>query len=91
MNAIREATQVLGEANLSGAILFSTCEPCPMCSALAVWANVTSIVYGASIQDTARLDKSRILVGAREIVEKSPAMIEVIGGILERECLALYD
>jgi tRNA(Arg) A34 adenosine deaminase TadA len=90
VNAIRQAVQASGDANLCGALLFSTCEPCPMCSSLAVWANVTSIVYGASIEKTARMGKSRIQVSAREIVNKSPVMIEVIGGVLEEEYLALY-
>ncbi len=90
VNAIRQAVHTLGEANLSGMVLFSSCEPCPMCSSLAVWANVTTIVYGMSIQETARMGKARILVSAGEIVEKSPVMIEVIGGVLREECRALY-
>ena len=89
LNAIRQAVQVLGDSNLSGAILFSTREPCPMCSSLAVWANLTTIVYGASIEETAHLDKARIQVSAADVVAKSPVMIEVIGGVLREECLAL--
>jgi tRNA(adenine34) deaminase len=90
VNAIRQATRALGDTNLSGAVLFSTCEPCPMCSSLAVWANLTTIVYGISIQETAQMGKSRILVSAKEIVEKSPVMLEVIGGVLKDECKQLY-
>ena len=90
VNAIRLAARRLGDANLSGAVLFSSCEPCPMCSSLAVWANLTTIVYGVSIEETARLGKARIMVSAREIVERSPVMVEVVGGVLKEECLALY-
>ena len=90
VNAIRQAVQALGDSNLSGAILFSTCEPCPMCSSLAVWANLTTIVYGVSIEETARMGKSRILVNAKEIIEHGPVMIEVIGDVLREECRALY-
>jgi tRNA(adenine34) deaminase len=90
MNAIRQAARVLGDANLSGVVLFSTCEPCPMCSSLAVWANVSAIVFGASIAATAAKGKARILVPAREIVARSPATVEVIEGVLEQECLSLY-
>jgi tRNA(Arg) A34 adenosine deaminase TadA len=90
VNAIRQAAHRLGDPNLSGAVLFSTCEPCPMCSSLAVWANLTTIVYGASIEETARLGKARIQVGADEIAQRSPAMLEVIGGVLHDRCLALY-
>lgn len=90
VNAIRQAVRTLGDANLSGAILFTSCEPCPMCSSLAVWADLTAIVHGASIEETAQLGKERIRVGAREIVERSPALLEVFGGVLREDCLALY-
>lgn len=90
VNAIRQAVQAYRDSNLSGAILFSTCEPCPMCSSLAVWANLTTIVYGVSMEETAQLGKARIGVSANEIVARSPVMIEVFGGILRDECLSLY-
>ena len=90
VNAIRQACQVLDDANLCGAVLVSTCEPCPMCSSLAVWANVSAIVYGASIDETAALGKARITVSAPEIINRSPVQIEVIPGVLQEETLALY-
>ncbi len=90
LNAIRQAVRTLNDTDLSGAIEFCTCEPCPMCSSLAVWANLTTIVYGISIQETAQLGKSRIQVNSTEIVEKSPVMLEIIGSILKDECESLY-
>jgi tRNA(adenine34) deaminase len=90
LKAIRQASKALGTTDLCGAILFSTCEPCPMCAALAVWSNVTSIVYGASIPDTVRAGRSRIEIRAVEIAEKGPALVEVVGGVLKDECEALY-
>jgi tRNA(Arg) A34 adenosine deaminase TadA len=61
-----------------------------MCSSLVVWANLTTIVYGASIEETTRLGKAHIHVSVADIVAKSPVLIEVIGGVLREECLALY-
>ena len=89
VNAIRQAVQVLGDDNLSGAILFSTCEPCPLCSSQAVRANLTTIVYGAPIEEPARPGQAGIHRGAADIVAQSPVMVEVIGGVLRDECLAL--
>jgi len=89
-NAIRQAVERLGDPNLCGCVLVSTCEPCPMCASLAVWANVTTLVYGASIDETAPLGHSRILVRAQEIVDRSPASVEVIGGWSRERCLDLY-
>jgi tRNA(adenine34) deaminase len=90
VNAIREAVRVSGRSDLCGAVLLSTCEPCPMCSSLAVWANLTTVVYGASIAATARLGKRRITVGVPEIAAHSPTLLEVIPGVLEEQCLGLY-
>jgi tRNA(Arg) A34 adenosine deaminase TadA len=90
VNAIRNAVKVTGDSNLCGAVLFSSCEPCPMCSSLAVWSNLTSIIYGASIEKTSKAGKSRIMVSSQEIIDKSSVLIEVIGGILENECMELY-
>jgi len=61
-----------------------------MCSGLAVWANVTTIVYGSSIADTAAMGRTRIMVGSEEIAGRSPFTVEVIGGVLKEECDRLY-
>ena len=90
VNVIRQACRELDDSNLCGAVLISSCEPCPMCASLAVWANVSAIVYGASIEETAAQGKARIRVPSREIVEKSPVQIEIIPGVLREEALALY-
>jgi tRNA(adenine34) deaminase len=90
VNAIRDAARALGTADLSGAVLVSTCEPCPMCSSLAVWGNLGGVFYGASIEATAALGKARIRIPAQELADRSPVRLEVVGGVLEEECLALY-
>ncbi len=89
VNAIRQAVKTGGNANLSGAVLFSTCEPCPSCFSQAVWANLTTIVYGVSIQETAQSGEARAPVSTKELVEKSPVWIEVIGGVLKEGCQQL--
>ncbi len=89
MDALRAATARLG-SNLSGCLLFATCEPCPMCAAMAVWCNVSGVVYGASIAETAALGRTRIAVPCAEIAARSPALIEVIGGVGREDCLELY-
>jgi tRNA(adenine34) deaminase len=90
MNAIRQAVKARHDPDLCGAILFSTCEPCPMCASLAVWANVTTVVYGISIQETADMGRSRIRISTNEIIAKSSCSVEVIGDILHDECKPLY-
>lgn len=54
VNAIRAAARALGTFSLTGCVLYSSCQPCPMCLAAAWWARVDAIFYGASAQDAAR-------------------------------------
>ena len=51
MHAIREACAALKKPKLSGCILYTSSEPCPMCLASAYWAGLDAIVYAATVAD----------------------------------------
>lgn len=50
--AIRRAAAAAG-FDLTGAALYSSCEPCPLCLAAALWARVGSVQYAADRHDAA--------------------------------------
>ena len=43
--AIRDASRRLGRFDLAGAVLYSSCEPCPMCLTAAYWARIARVVF----------------------------------------------
>ena len=43
INAIRNATKILGTHNLSGCTLYTSAEPCPMCLSAIIWANIKTV------------------------------------------------
>ena len=51
--AIRAACRTLGTHNLSGATIYTSCEPCPMCLAAVLWARIDRMVYACSRDDAA--------------------------------------
>lgn len=53
--AIRDACRHVGSHDLQGCVLYTTAYPCPMCMAVAMWANLTEIVYGCTAEDTAEI------------------------------------
>ena len=53
ISAIRNAEKNIGSFNLSGSILYTTGEPCPMCLAACLWANIDKVYYGCTIGDNA--------------------------------------
>ncbi|ERI85446.1 guanine deaminase [Bacteroides pyogenes F0041] len=51
VNAIRAAAARLGTFNLSGHVIYTSCEPCPMCLGAIYWARLNKIYYGNTKED----------------------------------------
>ena len=51
IDAIRKAESKLGTYDLSGCELYTTGEPCPMCLAAILWANIEKVYYGCRLSD----------------------------------------
>jgi guanine deaminase len=45
INAIRNACRAQGSHALQGAVIYTSCEPCPMCLAAIWWARISRIVF----------------------------------------------
>lgn len=56
VSAIREACRKLGTFNLQGCVIYTSCEPCPMCLGAIYWAHIDKIYYGANQHDAAAVD-----------------------------------
>lgn len=53
--AIRNACEKLNTYDLSGYILYTSCEPCPMCLSAIIWANIKEIYYGCTREDAGKI------------------------------------
>lgn len=51
IDAIRDACKNINSFDLSGADIYTTGEPCPMCLGAILWANINKIYYGCSIKE----------------------------------------
>ena len=89
LRTVRNAARKLRTPSLKGCTLYSTCEPCPMCMANALWAGLDRVVYGATIEDANRHCR-QIHVPAREIVERSDLSCTLDGPLLRNECYELF-
>jgi len=53
VTAIRAAGAKLGTHDLSDCVLYTSCEPCPLCLAAVYWARIPRVVFAASKEDAA--------------------------------------
>ncbi len=51
--AIREACKNLGTFQLTGCVIYSSCEPCPMCLGAIFWARPDKVIYASTKFDAA--------------------------------------
>jgi tRNA(adenine34) deaminase len=78
--ALRNAATSLGRWNLAGCSMYVTLEPCLMCASAILESKISRLVFGAF--DT----KKSFNFSINEIIIESGQKIEVIGGVLEKEC-----
>lgn len=52
--AIRKACAALGSFQLEGCVLYSSCEPCPMCLGAIYWARPDKLIFAGTREDAAK-------------------------------------
>lgn len=53
--AIRDACKNINSYDLSGAELYTSCYPCPMCLSAVIWSNIKKVYYGNTKEDAANI------------------------------------
>lgn len=100
VNVIRSACVKLESRYLPGCWLYTTLEPCPMCTSAAIWAKMEGIVFGASKEDAQEFGKSlqdkkftwrQIDVSSKDIIEKGDPKLGLIERFMQDECKTLFD
>jgi tRNA(adenine34) deaminase len=91
MMAIRRGCEEMGEMELRGATLYSTLQPCGMCTMASIWSKVGRVVYGAGRDDVHSMYFEAKHVDTLAFIAdayRDDIMIE--GGCLREECARLY-
>jgi tRNA(adenine34) deaminase len=89
--SMRRAGEKLQCNELRGAVLYSTLQPCGMCTMASIWAKIGRIVYGAGREDVhAMYFENRHLDTVHFIRDAFRNDLALDGGLMVRECAALY-
>ena len=91
LNAIRAAAKAIGSRYLDGCYLYSTYEPCPMCTSAAIWARMQGIVFGASREDETKEYSWRVVIPATQVIKAGTPKLELIPHFMRDECKKLLE
>ncbi len=91
VQAIREASRRSKTLELPGCVIYSTCEPCPMCFTACVWAKVSRIVYACRIEDAERAGIRQVPISSVRMNQLGQSGIELVGDVLREESLKLFE
>ena len=90
VSAIRAACTSLGTFDLSGCVIYTSCEPCPMCLGAIYWAHIDKIYYGATQHDAAAVDFDDSFI-YRELELEPAERNKPVENILHDEAQAPFD
>jgi len=99
--AIRKAAKKLGSRYLEECTLYTTNEPCAMCSGAIVWANMKGIVFGANVKDLDNFWKKRrnentskrkfIFNPVDSVLKRYKPKPIIIRNFMRKKCLRLFE
>ncbi|MGB9939363.1 nucleoside deaminase [Methanosarcina sp.] len=89
INVIREAARKLETFDLSGCVIYSSCEPCPMCLGAIYWARIDKVVFANTRSDAQNIGFADSLI-YKEISRPPQERNIVFQQILREEALKAF-
>jgi len=96
LRALATAARELGPERMASATLYTSAEPCAMCSGAAYWTGVGRVVYALSEERLLELtgahpENPTFSLPCREVFARGQRRIEVLGPLLEEEAARPHD
>ena len=90
LNLISQASRLFTPAQLSGMILYTSTEPCAMCTGAIFWAGVRHVVYGCSAEKLGEIAGGGFVVPCRHLFAFGEVDTAVVGPVLEEEASQVH-
>ncbi len=92
-NLVREASQKYSFEELSRSTLYSSTEPCPMCSGAIFWSGIGKVVYALSEERLYALSvhsTESLKLACRDVLARGGRPVEVNGPFIEDEAVQVH-
>lgn len=85
MNLVNAAWKALTPEVIKASTLYTSCEPCPMCTGAIFWSGIRRVVFSCPATVLGEIANDKFCKSCRDLFERADDKTEVIGPILEEE------
>ena len=89
VNTIRQACKKLGTFDLSDCVIYTSCEPCPMCLGAIYWARIKKVFYGNTKKDAADINFADDFI-YKELEQRKEKRFVPLISLLRNEALKTF-
>jgi tRNA(Arg) A34 adenosine deaminase TadA len=95
-NLVREASKRFDKEVLETSTLYTSTEPCAMCSGAIYWSGISRVVFALSEKGLLNLTGSNdenptMDLPCREVLSRGQRPIEILGPMLEEEAKSVHE
>lgn len=87
---IQNTARALQTIDLSGCVMYTTTEPCPMCASAIHWSRLDAVYFGARIADAEGAGFREIDMPIERLYAEGRSPVRAYAGVLAQECAALF-
>mgnify|MGYP001815363138 CR=1 FL=1 len=91
LNLVSQASRQFSPEILAQVTLYTSTEPCAMCTGAIYWAGIPVIVFGCSAESMSQITGGTPLIPCREILDRARRPPQVIGPILNEEGVEIHQ
>lgn len=91
MVLIRQASRQFSEEILKESVLYTSTEPCAMCSGAIYWAGIPRVVYGCSAQSLEKIAHGGLAMSSNEIFIQGKKAIKSYGPYFEADAIKIHE
>jgi len=85
------ASMILDKETLSKCTLYSSTEPCAMCTGAIYWSGIGRVVFGCSNEALCNLKGDKFQLKCRDVLAHGTRKVHVIGPVLEAEAILSHN
>ncbi len=86
LRLIKNAFAQIDPSIIKKCTLYTSTEPCAMCSGAIYWSGINKLVFGISASNLGSLTDGSLVIACEEIFQKGKRKIGVVGPIKPKEC-----